>query len=99
MRLPSRMEIRLDAEVKPKPAATKPHTASLREVRGLLLFGQSEHVHVERSRFRFLASGHRELDVMEIDDFGHESIIDRVAAQPARSRGKAAIDPTCGPRA
>ena len=40
----------------------------------LHILRQPEHPGIERARRRFLASRHRQLDMIEIDDFTHDSI-------------------------
>src|SRR4026208_1012905 len=74
MRLRGRAEIRIHAQVAPQPAAPEPRTSARNEIRRLHLLCQPEHPGIERARGRFLASRHRPLDMIEIDDFTPDSI-------------------------
>ena len=66
------MDVGIDSEMKAERSAAEPHAASHGEVRGLRLLNQSKHVAVEGSRGRFVSGGHRELHVIEAEDFKHE---------------------------
>jgi hypothetical protein len=77
--LPCRMEIRIHAQVEPKSAAPEPRTPSPCEIRRLHFFRQPKHARVEGSRRRFLALRHRQLDVIEVDDFTHNSNLQSAA--------------------
>jgi hypothetical protein len=94
MGLPGRAEIRIDAQVEPKRAAPEPRTASDSEIRGLRFLGQPKDARIERARRRFLARRHRQLDVIEIDDFTHKAILQPVgittSAHPRQLTGPAA---------
>ena len=73
MRLRGRTEIRIHAQVESKRAAPEPRTSARSEIRWLHLLRQPEHPEIERARRRFLADRHRQLDMIEIDDFTHDS--------------------------
>jgi hypothetical protein len=94
MGLPGRAEIRVDAQVEPKRAAQEPRTASNSEIRGLRFLGQAKDARIERARRRFLARGHRQPDVIEIDDFAQNAILQSVgittSAHPRQLTGPAA---------
>jgi hypothetical protein len=78
MGLSCRTEIRIYAQVEPKSAAPEPRTPSPGEIRGLHFLGQPQDARIESARRRFLARRHRKLDVIEIDDFTHNSILQSV---------------------
>lgn len=67
--------MRIHAQVELKSAAPEPRTSSPSQIRGLHFLRQPQHARVEGSRRRFLALRHRKLDVIEIDDFTHNSIL------------------------
>ena len=75
MRLPGRTKIRIHSQVESKGAAPEPHASPSREIRGLHFLRQPKHVRIEGARGRFLTRWHRKLDVIEIDDFAHNSIL------------------------
>jgi hypothetical protein len=75
MGLPCGTEIGIDTQVEPKRAAAEPRTATSREVRGLLFLGQPKDAAIEGTRRLFLTRRHRQLHVIEIDDFTHRSIV------------------------
>jgi hypothetical protein len=94
MGLAGRTEIRVDAQVEPKRAAPEPQTPTPSEIRGLRFLGQAKDARIERARRRFLARGHRQLDVIEIDDFAQNAILQSVgittSAHPRQLTGPAA---------
>jgi hypothetical protein len=75
MRLCCRAEIRIHAQVRSKGAAPEPRTSSPAEIRGLRFLRQPGHTRIERARGRFLARRHCQLDVIDVDDFAHNSIL------------------------
>jgi hypothetical protein len=68
-------KVRIHAKVEPEVAAAEPRAASARKIGGLRLLSQAKHARVESSRRGLLARRHRKLDVIEIDDFTHNSIL------------------------
>jgi hypothetical protein len=88
MGLPCRTEVRIYAQVEPKSAAPEPRTPSPSEIRGLHFLGQPKYARIESARRGFLARRHRKLDVIEIDDFTHNSIHQSVGIMiAAHARG------------
>ena len=68
MRLRRRTKVRLDPEMHLELPAFEPDAAAPGEVGWLGDLGNLEEPGVERARFLFLAAGHRELDVVDLEN-------------------------------
>jgi hypothetical protein len=73
VRLARGTKIRVDTKVNPKGSAAKPDSATSRQVIRLRLLNETEDTAVEGSCEFLLASGHGQLDMIELEDLTHMS--------------------------
>src|SRR5262249_44940086 len=63
------VEVRVHAEMQSQRTAAEPDPATCRQIRGFRFLDESQDAAVEGARRRFLSRRHRELNVIEAEDF------------------------------
>jgi len=70
--LSGRTKVAVDTKMKPKGTTFEPDSAALREVGGLGLLDKSKNARIELTRKRLLAGWHRQLHMVESNNFRHD---------------------------